>query len=135
MNLVFKSTNCPTDSILFRLSFWKKSSSLRSSDNIPYILCGVAEFAASNAGTQIEVADTDSLILELVGKGIVALSHSADKHTDTLVATERLYIISDAHDLCIETKRDLSAVRRQVVCDWVRDHFEQFLLAVFGPDR
>ena len=54
-------------------------------DDVPHIFGGVAELAASNAGAQTEVTDTDSVVLERICKVIISLGHCADKHADALL--------------------------------------------------
>ena len=83
-----------------------------ASDDIPRILAGVAEFAASNACTQTIVADTDGFVLESVGKVVLALGHGANKNTDTFRWAEGVDIITDSYHVSIETQRDLSAIWR-----------------------
>lgn len=95
----------------------------------------MAELAARHTGAQAEVADGDSVILERIGKVILPLCHGSDKHADALLGTQRLDIVVYAHDGGVKAKRDLAAVRREVVCDGVLDDLQQLLLRVGRADR
>lgn len=68
-------------------------------DDAPYILSGVAEFAASNAGTEVELADGDGVVLDGVGKVVVAFGHGSDEDSDALVGVQTLDVIPDADHL------------------------------------
>lgn len=94
----------------------------------------MAELATRHAGTQTEIADTDRIIFERIGKVITTLGHGAHEDTDTFLGTERANIIVDAHDWRIETERDLAAVGREMVGDRVLDDLEEFFLGVGGAD-
>lgn len=106
----------------------------RNLDNVPDILGGVAELAASNTGTKRVVADTDGIILELISERIVALGHGTDEDADALVRSKILYVVSNSHDLGVERQRDLAAVGREVVGNRVFDHLQKLLLRCSGPD-
>lgn len=88
----------------------------------------MAEFAASHTGRETVVADGDLLIHIGVGKVIAALGHSAHEHADGLVRAEPVNIFADTYNWSVETERDLSAVRRQVISNGVLNHLEQLLL-------
>lgn len=68
-------------------------------DDAPYVLGGVAEFAASNAGTEVELADGDGVILDGVGKVVVAFGHGSDEDSDALVGVQTLDVVPDADHL------------------------------------
>lgn len=104
------------------------SDPLQHLEDTPNILRSVTEFAAGNAGTEVEVADTDAIILDGIGKIIVALGHSADKDCDALVLIEAPDVVAQAHNLSIETESDLPAVGWQVIGDGVFDDLDQLLL-------
>lgn len=59
--------------------------SLLHLEDSPDVLCCVAELAACNAGTEVEVADTDTVVLDGVRKVIIALGHSTDEDGNALV--------------------------------------------------
>jgi hypothetical protein len=88
----------------------------------------VTELAACDAGTEVEVADGDAVILEVVGKVIAALGHGTNKDCNALVLLEAGDVVAHAHYFRVETERDLAAVWRQVVGDGVLDDFDQLLL-------
>jgi len=97
-------------------------------EDAPNILCGVAELAASNAGTQVEVADTNAVVLNGIGEIIVALRHSTDEDRDALVLVEATDVVAQTYDLGVETKCDLSAVGWEVIRNGVLDDLDQLLL-------
>ena len=103
-------------------------------DDVPNVLCGVAELAASHTGTEREVADGDGVVLVLVGEVVVALGHGADEDADALLGAEVRHVVADAHDGGVEGEGDFAAVRGQVVGDGVLDDFEQLLLRGGGAD-
>jgi hypothetical protein len=102
--------------------------SARRSQNIPHLLRRVAELAASHTGTQTVVADTDGVILERVGKVVVAFGHGTDEDRNALLGTQRLNVVLGADHGGIETHGHLAAVRGQVVGDRVLDDLEELLL-------
>ena len=88
----------------------------------------MAELAACNAGTEIEVADTDAVILDGVREVIVALCHSTNEDSDALVLVETTDVVAKTYDLGVKTERDLAAVGWQMIGDRVLDHLNQLLL-------
>lgn len=70
----------------------------------------MAELAASNTGTETVVANSDSFILEFIGKVIATLGHGSDKDTNALLRTEGADIFVDSNDRSFETQSDLAAV-------------------------
>lgn len=84
----------------------------------------MAELAASNTGAQAVVADTNRIILELIGEAVLALGHGADEHAHALLGAEVGYVVADAHDGGVEGEGDFATVRGQVVRDGVLDDFE-----------
>jgi hypothetical protein len=94
----------------------------------------VAEFAACNTGTEGVVADTDGVVLVLVGESVVALGHGTDENADALIRAEVLDVISHTHDLCIKGEGYLAAVGWEMVGDGVLDDLEQLLLRGGRPD-
>jgi hypothetical protein len=97
-------------------------------EDIPDILGGVAELAAGNAGAEVEVADGNAVVLEVVGKVVVALGHGTNKYCYALVLIEICDVIAYAHNLRIETERNLAAVGWKVVGDGVLDNLDELLL-------
>lgn len=59
------------------------------SKNPPHVLSTVAELAARNTGTQVEIADRDRIVLVLVRERVLSLGDGADEDTDRLVVVER----------------------------------------------
>lgn len=94
----------------------------------PNVLCGVAELAAGNAGTEVEVADTNAVVLDCICEIIVTLRHSTDEDRDALVLVEATNVVAQADNLSVETESDLSAVGWQVIGDGILDDLDQLLL-------
>ena len=88
----------------------------------------MAELAACNAGTEVEVADTDAVVLDSVREVIIALGHSTNEDGNALVLVEAANVVAQANNLGVETEGDFAAVGRQVISDWVLDHLDQLLL-------
>lgn len=103
-------------------------------DDIPDIFTCMAELAASHACRQGIIADTDRVILELIGEIIFALRHRTDKDTHALVGAKALYVIIHAHNRRIKGESDFAAVGREMVCDRVLDDLEQLFLRVCRAD-
>jgi len=72
----------------------------------------MAELAAGDAGGQTIIADGNCVVLEVVGKVILALGHGANKDTDALLGIKSLDVILDTDDRTLETQRDFSTERR-----------------------
>lgn len=68
-------------------------------DDTPDILSGVAEFAACNAGAEVELADGDAVVLYAIGKIVATLGHGTDKDRDALLGVQALDVVAHAHDL------------------------------------
>ena len=100
----------------------------RPLDDVPDVLCSVAELATSNTSRKRVVGDTDRVVLVLIGKGIITLGHSTNKDADALLRSEIADVVTNSHDLCVERESDLAAVWWQVIGDWILNDLEQFLL-------
>ena len=105
-----------------------------SLEDVPNVLCCVAELAACNAGTEVEVADTDAVVLDSVCEVIVTLCHSTNEDGDALILVEAANVVAQTNNLGVETEGDLAAVWRQVVRDWVLDNLDQLLLGRGGSN-
>jgi len=90
----------------------------------------MTELAARHTRTEREIANTNSIILELIRKVILPLRHRPHKHANTLLRSQSPNIVSNPDDLGIETQRDLAAVGGKVLGDWVLDDFEQLFLGI-----
>src|SRR5690242_4110314 len=88
----------------------------------------MTELAACYAGTEIEVADSDAIILDCVCEVVIALGHSTNKDCDALVLAETSDIVAQSYYFSIETKGNLAAVGRQMIGDGVLDHLDQLFL-------
>jgi hypothetical protein len=98
------------------------------SKDIPNLFGSVAELATGNTGTETVVADTDSFVLERVGKVIVALGHGTDEDGDTLVGVQRLQVVLGTDNGRLETHGHFAAVGGQVVGDRVLNNLEELFL-------
>jgi hypothetical protein len=96
--------------------------------DVPYVFGSVAELTACNAGTEVELADGDGVVLDLVGKVVVALGHGSDEDGNAFVLVQVVDVVADAHHLGIKTQRDLAAVGWQMVCDGVLDDLNKLLV-------
>lgn len=84
----------------------------------------MTEFAARHASTQAIVADADGVILEAVRKVVPAFSHRSHKYAHTLLGSQVCDVIPHTYDFGVEAQCHLSAIRWEVIGDWVLDHFE-----------
>jgi hypothetical protein len=96
--------------------------------DVPDVLGGMAELTACNTGTEAEVADSNGVVLELVGKVVVTLSHGADEDAYALLGPESLNVVLDAYDGTFKGESNLPAVGWQVFGDGVLDDAEQLFL-------
>ena len=71
--------------MLPRFRTQQRSTHRRALDNVPYVFNSIAELSACYTGTQAVVADGDGVVNELVCEVVLALGHSANKDTDTLL--------------------------------------------------
>ena len=88
----------------------------------------MAELTACNAGTEVKLANSDAVVLDVIGKVVVALGHSTYEDCDTLALVEIANVIADTYDLGVEAERDLAAVGRKVIGDGVLDDFDELFL-------
>ena len=93
-------------------------------DDIPHLFSRVAEFAAGHAGAEAIVADADRVVLDGVGKVVLAFGHGSYEHTDAFLGAEILNVVSHANDGGFETQRYLAAIGRKVIRDRVADDLE-----------
>nr|POE48736.1 putative oxidoreductase dlte [Quercus suber] len=94
-------------------------------DHVPDILGSVAELATSHAGTEAVVADTDGVILELVGKGIGTFGHCANEDANALLGAQILDVFTNPNDGGVKGKRDLAAIWREVICDGIANDLQK----------
>lgn len=94
----------------------------------------MTELAARNAGAEIEVADSDRVVLDVVGKVVIALGHGSDEDANALIFVKALDVVGDSYYWSLEAQCDLSAVRWEVVGDGVFDHVDKLLLGGSGAD-
>lgn len=94
----------------------------------------MAELAACNAGTEVKVADSDAVILEMISKVIVAFGHGSDEDCYALVLVEASDVVAYTHNFRIEAEGDLAAVGWEVVSDGVLDDLDELFLGCRGAD-
>jgi hypothetical protein len=97
-------------------------------ENIPDILRGMTEFTACYAGTEVELADGDAVVLDVVREVVVALGHGAYKDGNALALVEASDIVADTYHLRVETERDLAAVRWKMIGDRVLDDLDELFV-------
>jgi hypothetical protein len=103
-------------------------------EDVPDILGGMTEFTACYAGTQIELADGDAVVLDVVREVVIALGHGTYKDGNALALVESANVVADTYDLRVETERDLAAIRWQMVGDGVLDNLDELLLGCRRAD-
>src|ERR1700722_19178500 len=86
-----------------------------SSNYVPNVFRRMAKLAASDTSTQAVIADTDGLVLEIVGKVILAFGHGTNEDTDAFIWCKALNVVFDSDNLCVEAQRDFPAIRRKMV--------------------
>jgi hypothetical protein len=94
----------------------------------------MAELAACNAGTKVEVADSDRVVLDVVREVVIALGHGSDEDAYAFILVQALDVVRHPYDRRLEAQGDLSAVRREMVGDGILDHVNEFLLGCGGAD-
>jgi hypothetical protein len=102
--------------------------------DVPDILGSVAELTACNAGTEVELANGDRVVLDLVGEVVAAFGHGSYKNGDALILVQVVDVVADPHHLGVETQRDLAAVGREMVRNGVLDDLDELLVGAGGAD-
>jgi len=97
-------------------------------EDIPDIFGRMAEFTAGNAGAEVEIADGDAVVFDVVGKVIIALGHGTHEDGNALALPEPSDVVADTHHFRVEAKRHFTAMGRKVIGNGVFDHFNQLLL-------
>ena len=88
----------------------------------------MAEFTASYAGAETEIADANRVILELVGEVVATFGHGANEYADAFLGSETTDVVLDANNLGVEGQSYLAAVVGKMVGDGILDDSEEFLL-------
>jgi hypothetical protein len=94
----------------------------------------MTELAACHTGAEIEVADTDGIVFELVRKVVLALGHGSNEHSDALLRAQALDVITYPHDLGVKTESNFPAIGRKMISDGVLDDLDELLLRSSGTD-
>jgi hypothetical protein len=94
----------------------------------------VTEFAAGNAGTEVKVADSNAIVLQMVCKVIAALCHGSNKDCYALVLVETFYVVAYAHNFRVEAEGNLSAIGWKMVGDGVLDNLNELFLRRSGTN-
>lgn len=102
--------------------------------DVPDILGRIAELSTGYAGAETEVADTDSMVLELVCEVVLTFSHCTDEDADALLRSEIRDIVCYPHHGRIMAERDFAAIWWEMVGDWILDHFEKLFLRICRAD-
>ena len=90
----------------------------------------MTEFAASNTGTEAEIADTDRFILEIIGKVVLPFRHGANENTDTFIWCETLNVVFDPDHFSLEAQCDFPAIRRKVIGNGILNDLQELFLRV-----
>lgn len=103
-------------------------------EDAPHVLSGVAEFTACNAGTEIELADGDAVVLDVVGKVVIPLGHGSNEDCDALILAETGDIVAHTHNFRVETECDFAAIGWEVVGNGILNDLDELLLGCRGSD-
>jgi hypothetical protein len=103
---------------------------LWSSNDVPDVFRRMTKLAASDTSTQAVIADTDRLVLEIVGKVILAFGHGTNKDTDAFIWCKALNVVFDSDNLCVEAQRDFPTIGGEVIGYRVLDNLEELFLRV-----
>ena len=101
---------------------------LWSSNDVPNVFRRMTKLAASDTCTQAVIADTDGLVLEIVGKVILAFGHGTNEDTDAFIWGKALNVVFDSDNLCVEAQRDFPAIGRKMVGYRILDNLEELFL-------
>lgn len=88
----------------------------------------MAKFAACNAGTKVKLTDGNGIVLDAVGKVVVAFGHGSNEDGNAFVVVQAMNIVADTYDFRVEAQRDLTAVGWEVVCDGIFDDLDELLI-------
>ena len=94
----------------------------------PDILRCMTELTAGNAGTEIELADSNAIVLDVIREVIVALCHGTNEDCDAFVLGKSRNIVADTYDLGVETECYLAAVGRKMIGDRILDDLDKLFL-------
>lgn len=88
----------------------------------------MAEFAAGYASAEVEVADSDGIVLDVICEAVVSFGHCTHENGNAFILLKALNVVPHPHHLSIETESDLSAIGREVVRDGIFNHLDELLL-------
>lgn len=97
-------------------------------DDSPDVFSGMAKLATCNAGTEIEVANTDRVVLELIREVVVSFGHGSDENCDALILVQSFDVVSHSNHLGVEAQCHLPAIGREVIGDWILNDLDELLL-------
>lgn len=103
-----------------------------SSNYAPHVFRRMTKLAASDAGTQAVIADTDGFVLEIISEVVPAFSHGANEDAYALVWCKALNVVFDPDYLCLEAQCDFPAVWRKMTSYRILDDFQKLFLRVGG---
>jgi len=79
-------------------------------NNIPNILCRMAELAAGHTRGETVIADTDFVIDKQICENILALRHGSHKYTYALILFQSRNVVAALHQWGVKAQRDLATV-------------------------
>ena len=71
-------------------------------ENIPYVFGAMAELAAGNAGTEVELANGNAVVLDVIREVVVALGHGTNENCNTLALVKTTDVVADSYNFRIE---------------------------------
>lgn len=82
------------------------------SDHIPHVFGRIAKLPARDARTQAKAANADGVVLDVVGKVVIALGHRTDKHADALLRSEVRDVVRHSYYFGVIAKGDFATIHR-----------------------
>ena len=88
----------------------------------------MTKFAAGYTGAEIEVADSDGIVLDVICEVVVSFGHCTDENSNTFILVETLDVVPHPHHFSVETEGDLPAIGREMVRDGILNDLYELLL-------
>jgi hypothetical protein len=88
----------------------------------------MAEFTACYAGTEVELANGDAVVLDVVREVVVALGHGTHEDSNALALVEASNVVADTYDFRVEAERDLAAICWEMIGDGILNDLDELLL-------
>jgi hypothetical protein len=112
----------------FGVHMWHRWAVVRRLVDFPHVFGCMTKFAAGNAGTEVKVADSDAVVLQVIGEIIATFGHGSNKDCDALILIEAPDVVAYAHNFRVEAERDLATVGWEMIGDGVLDDLDEFFL-------